>query len=272
MHIMTVRHLLIISVVGTMPLSPPIIYRVHSLPQVAMEVNQISYELCDALLASDHRPVSSVLRLNLYPSIKRRAKFNCQLSSSYPSHTTGHYRTARPVSSTRPDSSTHALHVHAAPSSPLVFHIRLSRLQFNLNFDAEDADAISHGSERDKPPPGPPRLFGLSRNSATYNSGSHDYTVGKVAVMFPLPSETQLDSKQVVKQLDCKPSPPSSYLGPRSPSSSNHDEFSTDESSLDIEFSAAVQFPSPEGTLHALIKLIDNSGGTVAQGVIAVPT
>jgi len=129
--------------------------------------------------------------------------------------------------------------------------------------------------------PHPPSLHPCSSSSVV------DESITQLAVLFPLPSETCLDTSLVVKRIKSALNP-SEKSTPQSPTKMQNQNYQepypiimrgSESSYVDWEVAKSVGvkmvgkvvMPSPATTLHALIKVMDSKGQSLAQGVIAVP-
>ena len=261
--------------------------RLFSLSDVVDELVLAGYELCDGLWASDHRPVSSVFRLNLLPALKRRSSFDLQcrqtlsqtqsIQVSEPSRLT----LASEVSDSPPRPPALPSYRSNSRLSPFAFQIRLSEFELFMETDQPpvcdwdslpvsmaDRSGHSRGSRSEREVE-EASVSSLS-NRMTSNWASH------VGVFFPLPSETCLESSRVVRHLDSTLFPDTSSQGILSRAKSTilygSSYISWDDAKANgIKTSANVVLPSAEGTLHAAIRLIDSSGEPLAVGVIPIP-
>jgi len=116
----------------------------------------------------------------------------------------------------------------------------------------------------------------VATNTTSIVSTGANRTVAHMAVFFPLPSETRMESSNVLKKLDSTLFPETTHHG-----SSVHGASKSlhgcayvdweDAKNQGIKLSTALILPSAEGTLHAAVRLIDSSGEPLGVGVIPVP-
>jgi len=131
--------------------------------------------------------------------------------------------------------------------------------------DSHDSGTPERSIPRLPPPPPASRL-----RSNSNGSQSLERSISRVVICFPLPSEIRAKTATAVKRLD-------HALSENNPSRSSTllpgatDVSWDDALNNGVEITTVIDLPSPDGTLHALIKLVDNAGNPLAQGVFPVP-
>ena len=247
--------------------------------------------MIDAIWGSDHRPVCSVFRLNLLPAYKRKAVFRMGNGCLGDEHPPCLQRTSLSNGSSQGPAITDMPSI----GSPIVVHLEMS--DFRLNLDSLEStnhngspsnprfnrwvssvstvsEVEGETSECQEPPlpEVPPSLSpSTTNNSRAPMFSSTRGHISQLAVFFPLPSETCVETG-TVKVLDSalsvegEHSCTSAYLPGRT-----YVDWDVAKTQKGVRVATAILMPSPQGTLHALVKVIDHFGAPMAQGVIPVP-